>query len=98
MTIKTLVQTLIRPISPERYRVSADRFEGLPASLQTPEQIIGFGHHSCGATHGVLERCDFACTSCYLGEEANAAEPLPKDEVFQQLDRLREFLGTDHRR
>jgi molybdenum cofactor biosynthesis enzyme MoaA len=93
MTIKTLVQTLIRPISPERYRVSADRFEGLPASLQTPEQIIGFGHHSCGATHGVLERCDFACTSCYLGEEANAAEPLPKDEVFQQLDRLREFLG-----
>ncbi|MGB5160589.1 MAG: hypothetical protein WBQ27_05665, partial [Thermoanaerobaculia bacterium] len=61
--------------------------------LKTPEQIVGFAHHSCGATHGVLERCDFACTSCYLGEEANAAKPLPREEVFQQLDQLREFLG-----
>ena len=50
-------------------------------------------HHSCGATHGVLERCDFACTSCYLGEEANSAVPLPREEVFDQLDQLRRFLG-----
>jgi molybdenum cofactor biosynthesis enzyme MoaA len=93
MTIRTFVQTLLQPISPESRRVSTGRFEGLPDSLKTPEQIIGFGHHSCGATHGVLERCDFACTSCYLGEEANAAEPLPREDVFQQLDQLREFLG-----
>ena len=91
--MKTLVQTLLQPISPERRRVSSRRFQDLPDSVKTPEQIIGFAHHSCGATHGVLERCDFACTSCYLGEEANAAEPLPKEEVFQQLDQLREFLG-----
>ena len=91
--MKTLVQTLLQPISPERRRVSSGRFQDLPDSLKTPEQIIGFAHHSCGATHGVLERCDFACTSCYLGEEANAAEPLPREEVFQQLDQLREFLG-----
>ncbi len=93
MAMKTLVQTLLQPISPERRRVNAGRFLDLPDSLKTPEQIIGFAHHSCGATHGVLERCDFACTSCYLGEEANAAEPLSREEVFQQLDQLREFLG-----
>ncbi|MGB5660494.1 MAG: hypothetical protein WBO54_13520 [Thermoanaerobaculia bacterium] len=91
--MKTLVQTLLQPISPERRRVNAGRFLDLPDSLKTPEQIIGFAHHSCGATHGVLESCDFACTSCYLGEEANAAEPLSREEVFQQLDQLREFLG-----
>ena len=93
MAMKTLVQTLLQPISPERRRVNAGRFLDLPDSLKTPEQIIGFPHHSCGATHGVLESCDFACTSCYLGEEANAAEPLSREEVFQQLDQLREFLG-----
>jgi hypothetical protein len=93
MTIKSVVKNLLRPTPPELRRLGARRFQGLPDSLKTPEQIIGFGHHSCGATHGVLERCDLACTSCYLGEEANAAEPLPKSEVFQQLDRLREFLG-----
>lgn len=93
MVMKTLVQTLLQPISPERRRVNAGRFLDLPDSLKTPEQIIGFAHHSCGATHGVLESCDFACTSCYLGEEANAAEPLSREEVFQQLDQLREFLG-----
>ena len=91
--MKTLIQTLLHPISAERRGVSARRYRSLPDALKTPEQIIGLAHHSCGATHGVLERCDFACTSCYLGEEANAAAPLPKDEVFQQLDRLREFLG-----
>jgi hypothetical protein len=93
MVMKTLVQTLLQPVSPERRRVNAVRFLDLPDSLKTPEQIIGFAHHSCGATHGLLESCDFACTSCYLGEEANAAEPLSREEVFQQLDQLREFLG-----
>lgn len=93
MTIKTVVQSLLRPTPGELLRLGARRFQALPDSLKTPEQIIGFGHHSCGATHGVLERCDFACTSCYLGQEANAAEPLPKQQVFEQLDRLREFLG-----
>ena len=87
------LQALLHPISPERYRVNRERYEALPDSLKTAEQIIRDSHHSCGATHGVLERCDLACTSCYLGEEANAAEPLPKDAVFRQLDELREFLG-----
>jgi len=40
-----------------------------------------------------MERCDLACTSCYLGEEANASRPLEAAEVYDQLDALREFLG-----
>lgn len=91
--MNSLLQSLLEPISPERHRVNRERFRSLPDSLKTPEQIIEHSHHSCGATHGVLERCDFACTSCYLGEEANAAEPLPREQVLRQLDELREFLG-----
>ncbi len=54
---------------------------------------MGRWHHSCGATHSVLERCDFACTHCYLTALANATPPLPESEVRQQLDRLRAYLG-----
>jgi len=91
--MNSMIQALLRPVSLERHRVNSERWNNLPDQLKTPEQIIGLSHHSCGATHGVLERCDFACTSCYLGEEANAAEPLPREKVFRQLDELREFLG-----
>ena len=91
MTLR--IENLIRPIPPERRRKSSERFRDLPSRLQTAEQIIGVAHHSCGATHGVMERCDLACTSCYLGEEANASVPLEGREVRGQLDALREFLG-----
>lgn len=93
MAVNSLIQALLNPVSSERHRVNATRWQHLPDRLKTPEQIVGMAHHSCGATHGVLERCDFACTSCYLGEEANAAAPLPREEVFDQLDQLRRFLG-----
>ena len=87
------LESIVRPVPAERRRRSRERFEALPASLQTEEQIIGLAHHSCGATHGVMERCDLACTSCYLGEEANASQPLDEAETYRQLDKLREFLG-----
>ena len=93
MSVSSLIQALLEPVSPERHRVNSARYAGLPEALKTPEQIIEHSHHSCGATHGVLERCDFACTSCYLAADANAAEPLPRKEVLRQLDELREFLG-----
>lgn len=86
-------ESLVRPIAAERRRKSRERFESLPARLQTADQILGVAHHSCGATHGVMERCDLACTSCYLGEEANASEPLAAAEIHRQLDSLRDFLG-----
>ena len=86
-------ESLLRPIPPERTARNAARYRELPEDLKTPNQVLGMAHHSCGATHGVMERCDLACTSCYLGEEANATEPLEAEEVRGQLDALREFLG-----
>jgi len=50
---------------------------------------------ACGATHGVMERCNFACTSCYLTEIANSVQPLPFSEVKQQLDTIRRHLGPE---
>ena len=87
------LEALVYPIPAERRRKSRERFEALPPTLRTQEQILGVAHHSCGATHGVMERCDLACTSCYLGDEANASRPLDAVQVYEQLDALREFLG-----
>lgn len=86
-------RALREPIPAERRRLNSARRASLPPQLRTPQQTMGRGHHSCGATHGVMERCDFACTSCYLSRTANATPPLPESEVRQQLDRLRAFLG-----
>ena len=69
------------------------RWNELPASVKTEQQICGVGGISCGATHSVMEKCNFACTSCYLSEAANYAKPLPFAEVKQQLDALRAYLG-----
>ncbi|MEM9294016.1 MAG: hypothetical protein AAGD01_20215 [Acidobacteriota bacterium] len=91
--IRRWVQALQHPISRERRALNRARLDDLPEHLQTPQQVLGRGHHSCGATHGVLERCNLACTSCYLTKIANAVPPLPKHEVYRQLDELRAFLG-----
>jgi len=81
------------PIDEERLRLNARREADLPPSVRGPSQLAGVGHHSCGATYGVMERCDFACTSCYLTHQANATPPLEEERVFRQLDQLRAYLG-----
>ena len=40
-----------------------------------------------------MEKCNFACTSCYLTELGNRTEPLPFEKVRHQLDTLRRHLG-----
>jgi len=62
------------------------RWESLPPATQTPNQMIGRTAVACGATHHVMEKCNFSCTCCYLGPEANKTEPLPFEEVVEQLD------------
>ena len=69
------------------------RWRELPATTRTPQQLAGRGGIACGATHGVMERCNFACTSCYLSDVANQTNPLPFAEVKAQLDALRTHLG-----
>jgi len=59
----------------------------------TTHQMLGKAAVACGATHHVMEKCNFSCTCCYLGPEANKTEPLPFVEVKEQLDHLRAVLG-----
>jgi len=56
-------------------------------------QVAGVAGIACGATHSLMERCNLACTSCYLTDLANRTEPLPFELVREQLQRLRAYLG-----
>lgn len=67
--------------------------ERVPESIQLPEQTLGRATSGCAATYGVLERCSFACTACYLDPSANAVPALPFEKVARQLDKIREELG-----
>lgn len=87
------LKALLEPISAERRKLNETRWQELPEELRVQQQTMGRSHHSCGATYGVLERCNFACTSCYLSKDANATKALPPEEVFEQLDQLRAYLG-----
>ena len=68
-------------------------WSSLPASLRTPNQFLGRHYAGCGATIGAMPKCDFACTGCYLGEDANRARPRPLDELKKQLRQIRAWLG-----
>ena len=61
--------------------------------MKTPLQGFGRQAPGCGATIGVMPRCDFACTGCYLGDGANRIRPLALRDVLAQLDALRDYLG-----
>ena len=76
--IEIVEQRRIGDGATDRYR---DRWRSLPPKLRTDQQLAGVGAVACGATHSVMERCNFACTSCYLSAVANATEPAPFDEV-----------------
>jgi hypothetical protein len=81
------------PVTAEKRRILAERWEELDPALRTPTQILGRKVTGCGATVGLQPRCDFSCTGCYLGEEANHVPALPLAAVYEQLDALRAHLG-----
>ena len=60
---------------------------------RTPNQMLGRHEEGCGATIGVMPRCDFACRGCYLNDTANTTPALSVAAVTAQLDVLREHLG-----
>ena len=84
---------LCHPRAREQQSLNEQRWNSFPESLRTVQQAAGRAFVACGATHGVMERCDFGCTSCYLTTVANATPALPFDEVCRQLDSLRNALG-----
>lgn len=77
----------------ESRRTLAAAWAGLPGPLRGPTQFLGRQYVGCGATIGAMPRCDFACTGCYLGTEANRARPRPPAEIQAQLRQLRAWLG-----
>ncbi len=80
----------VRRSPPNRYQ---NRWDTLPEHLRVPQQLAGVGAVACGATHSIMEKCNFACTSCYLSDVANYTAPLPFEQVQVQLDELRDHLG-----
>lgn len=71
----------------------ARRWRELDPQWRLPLQGLGQQSTGCGATIGLLPRCDFDCRGCYLGRDANAAPRASPQEIFAQLESLREHLG-----
>ena len=82
---------------PEVSDLLRTKWEELPEDLHYPTQLLGQTVIACGATHHVMERCNFSCTCCYLSADANKTEPLPFSEVQEQLNLLREKEGPGGR-
>src|SRR4051812_18988710 len=81
------------PATAEKRRLLAERWAALAPALRLPGQGLGRQATGCGATIGIQPRCDFACTGCYLGREANHIPALPTAAILRQLDELRRWLG-----
>jgi len=81
-----------RPINEEKARILKERWDSLPAELQTPNQISGRHMTHCGFILGA-SYCSFHCTHCYLPENANRV-PIPSlCETKEQIDANRRFQG-----
>jgi hypothetical protein len=77
----------------ESRTVLARAWAALPDELRTPTQFLGRQYAGCGATIGVMPRCDFTCGGCYLGADANRMRPRPLAEVQAQMRLVRAWLG-----
>ena len=92
-SFRRALELLRDPVTAEKRRLLAERWERLDPALRRPGQGLGRKATGCGATIGIQPRCNFACTGCYLGHEANRIPALPTDAVLAQLAELRRFLG-----
>ena len=84
--------TLRREAEETRAALAA-AWEALPSALRRPTQFLGRQYAGCGATIGVMPRCDFTCAGCYLGADANRIRPRPIEDVKLQMRALRSWLG-----
>lgn len=81
------------PVTAEKRALLEHRWSALDPALKLPGQGLGQKATGCGATMGIQPKCDFSCTGCYLGSDANRIPALPVEAVLRQLDRLRAWLG-----
>ena len=92
-SLRRVVELFRDPATAEKRALLAQRWAGLEPALRLPGQGLGQKATGCGATIGIQPRCDFACTGCYLGHEANHVPALPTAAILRQLDELRRWLG-----
>lgn len=81
------------PVTAEKRALLAERWSSLDPAVRLPGQGLGQKATGCGATIGIQPKCDFSCTGCYLGSEANRIPAQPVKAVLAQLDALRRHLG-----
>lgn len=92
-SLRALASIVRNPVPPIT-KLNLDRaWDRLPEVMRTPQQMYGRHAEGCGATIGAMPRCDFACTGCYLGEEANHIPAQPVEEIKAQMRLLRTRLG-----
>jgi molybdenum cofactor biosynthesis enzyme MoaA len=71
----------------------AAAWQRVPESIRGPTQFMGRQYVGCGATIGVMPKCDFSCKGCYLNADANKARPARLSEIKRQLQEIRAWLG-----
>jgi hypothetical protein len=87
---------LTRPVPRELEEALARRWAELPEGVRTPAQTLGRRSAGCEGTHGIVPRCDLACTPCYHGREANLVRvdgPHALAAVDDQMAYLRRRRG-----
>src|SRR6476619_2419518 len=92
-SLRNAVSLLKDPVTAEKRAILADRWSKLDPELKVLTQGLGQKATGCGATIGIQPRCDFACTGCYLGHEANHIPALSTAAILRQLDEMRRWLG-----
>ncbi len=92
--LASLIDILREPVRAETRENLARSRARLPEWLRIPRQMYGRQGNGCGATIGVMPRCDFACRGCYLGDGANTAFAMTVEEVKAQMRLLRPSLGN----
>ncbi|HET9117857.1 MAG TPA: hypothetical protein VFN75_07255, partial [Pseudonocardiaceae bacterium] len=83
-----------RPVAPETEAALRRRWSELPQPVRTPSQLLGQRTAGCEGTHGVFPRCNFACSPCYLGSDANQVRT-DADHTIAEIDRQMAYLRAN---
>ncbi len=85
-----------RPSNPDTRAALQQRWDGLPATARTPEQVLGRVAVGCEGTHGVFPRCNLTCSPCYHSADANKVRvdgSHTLDQVTAQMSLFRVLRG-----
>lgn len=93
VTFAGLWRRFRHPVDPAARQSLAAVWDGIAPVLRTENQMFGRHEEGCGATIGVMPRCDFACRGCYLNAGANRTPAMEIDAVKAQMRALRTHLG-----